>query len=134
MRSLLLCGLIACVTAPGCDSATPAEKREAVTGKVTLDGVPLPEGTISFDVGDGAVPGNATIRDGSYSVAAKSGKNRVVIRAFRIDPSVKISTDPAAPIDGRVNYLRATYNDKTTLSADVGATKVFDFALLSAPK
>ncbi len=117
----------------GCDSPAPADKREAVSGKVILDGVPLAEGTISFDVGDGAVPGNAEVRGGAYTLAAKPGKNRVVIRAFRIDPKIKISTDPVRPIDGRVNYLSAIYNDKTTLSADVGATKTFDFALVSAP-
>lgn len=134
MRCLLLSGLLACAALAGCDSTAPADKREGVSGKVTLDGVPLPEGTISFDAGDGAVPGNATVRDGAYTLTAKPGKNRVVIRAFRVDPKITISTDPIRPIDGRVNYLPAIYNDKTTLSADVGATKTFDFALVSTPK
>lgn len=134
MRPLLLFGLLACALTVGCDSSTPADKREGVSGKVTLDGVPLAEGTISFDAGDGAVPGNAEVRGGAYTLAAKPGKNRVVIRAFRIDPKVKVSTDPVRPIDGRVNYVPAIYNDKTTLSAEVGATKTFDFALMSTPK
>ena len=39
----------------------------------------------------------------------------------------------AAPIDGRVNSVPAIDNGKTTLSAEVGATKTFDFALVGTP-
>lgn len=116
----------------GCNTETEV-KRSEVTGKVTWDGKPLPDGTISFDVGDGAVPGNGEIKDGVYKLAAKPGKNRVVIRAYKIDPNIK-KTD-VRPVDDRVNYIPATYNDKSTLTADVSeANKSFDFDLSSKEK
>ncbi|WP_020472584.1 hypothetical protein [Zavarzinella formosa] len=133
MRLSLSLTLFTVILASGCNSG-PEDKRSEVTGKVTYNGSPLAEGTITFDSGDGAVPGSAEIRDGAYKIAAKPGKNKVVIRAFKIDPTIK-ANDPVRPVDNRVNYIPAIYNDKSTLVADVSdSKKSFDFDLSGKEK
>ncbi|MFO0865387.1 MAG: hypothetical protein U0744_12180 [Gemmataceae bacterium] len=115
----------------GCAQSNPLAERNGVSGTVKLDGAPLAEGTIAFDRGDGAVPGSAEIKNGSYNLTARPGLNKVVIRSFKVDPSI-VSKDPARPVDNRVNLIPEKYNDKTTLTADVTADKKkFDFDLTS---
>ena len=51
------------------------EERAAVSGTVTLDGSPLPYGTISFVPADEGRRANAAISDGSYSIPEEQGPN-----------------------------------------------------------
>jgi hypothetical protein len=123
--------LIWIVALCGCPQSNPLDERNGVSGIVKIDGTPLVEGTIAFDRGDGAVPGSAEIKNGSYTLTARPGLNKVIIRAFKVDPSIA-SKDPARPVDTRVNIIPEKYNDKTTLSADVTAEKkTFNFDLTS---
>ncbi|VTR99495.1 hypothetical protein [Tuwongella immobilis] len=118
------------MTAIGCGGGTNAlDARTTVTGNVTLDGQPLPEGTISFDANDGAAPGNATIVNGAYKLEARPGKNIVKINSYKVDPKIKPSNDPIRPVDNRVNVIPKRYNVQSELTAEVGDKTSFDFSL-----
>ena len=103
--------LVACVA--GCGPSGP--KLYLVTGSVTLDGQPLPQGFIGFDPADGK--GNAyagEILDGKFKFACEPGGKKVSIRASR--PSKKPGPDGGPDFE---QYLPPRYNTHTTLSAQV---------------
>lgn len=59
----------------GCSGSSGDDlPREAVSGTVTLDGAPLPSGSISFSPdGGGPGGGGGTITDGRFSIAREVG-------------------------------------------------------------
>lgn len=122
--SILLIFLLA-----GCDSGP---KVYEVSGVVTWDGVPLPTGEISLVPEEpGLAPDGATIVDGEFSLKAKPGKKKVVIRASRPMTNPPHGADLTNP--PREDYIPARYNDRSTLSAKVGpdGTNDLKFELLS---
>jgi hypothetical protein len=126
-RRGLGCGLLVCglLVVSGCGGTTTAH---AVTGIVTFQGKPLPEGEIVFVAEDGKASDPATVKDGKYSVQVTAGKKLVRIRAARIKPGgARDAMGTPVPED----YLPAKYNTQTTLRAEVvpGGPNVFDFPL-----
>jgi hypothetical protein len=100
----------------------------AVSGTVTWQGQPVPNGDIIFAPLDGAVvPDAAKIINGKYRLQAKAGKNRVEIHAAhregRINPVMGESR--AKP------YIPAQFNAKSVLTAEVlpDGKNVFAFDL-----
>ena len=78
----------------------------SVSGKVTIDGNPLPDGDIMFIPADkqfGAEAGKIKAGDG---LNARPGQNRVEIRATRLVPGEKLLMGEPA-IEG---YIPARYN------------------------
>lgn len=69
--ALVTVGIVAC----GCSGPGDGLPREPVSGKVTLDGKPLPEGTIQFTSEDekGGGVGGATIQNGQFSIPRETG-------------------------------------------------------------
>jgi hypothetical protein len=57
----------------GCSQSGDDLPREPVSGTVTLDGQPLPNGTISFIPVTGSGGGGGTITDGKFSIAREGG-------------------------------------------------------------
>ena len=79
---MLAAALVSCVLASGCGSAG---KVSTVEGAVTVDGEPVPTGTISFSPleSGGAQAVSADIREGTYrSEEVPRGKLLVHINAF----------------------------------------------------
>ena len=141
--ALLVClAWIAC----GCGGS----RRASVTGKVTIDGAPLPEGSIDFIPVDrrAAQTAGTRIHQGEYEIAAEQGllpgEYLVQIRAVR--PTGKKVWDgmgeeraPAGQknmVDQIESYVPARYNDRTELRAKVELGKVneFDYALQLSKK
>jgi hypothetical protein len=128
--SRLFCvGLIG-LASLGCGPGNLEDRPKGdVSGSVTLDEKPMPEGEISFSLPKEG-PNVMEIKAGAFSGTALVGKNKVEIRAFKPGPA--LSTDPGgAPT--KVNYIPAKYNHKSTLEADVPATGASDlkFAVTS---
>jgi hypothetical protein len=74
----LLLGLSLGIATTGCTGSGDDLPREPITGTVTMDGQPLPEGAIQFSpTGDTtkgtAVGANAEIKDGQFSIAREDG-------------------------------------------------------------
>ena len=100
-----------------------------ITGSVTLDGTPLPEGDILFTPADPQFGGeSAKIAGGAYQANVRPGKNKVEIRATRPVPGKK------GPMGEQLieDYIPARYNDASTLTIDASASQLkHDFALKS---
>jgi predicted small lipoprotein YifL len=129
---VVLAGLGA--TMVGCGSDAPAERPRAdVSGNVTLDGSPLPDGEITFVKVAEGVNDPVPIVNGKYAGKASVGDRKVEIRAYR---EVKANTDmygADAPVS-KENFLPEKFNVKTELK-DVTISKDgpnnFDFEVTS---
>jgi hypothetical protein len=126
--------LIACfsvcllVAASGCDSGLALSP---VSGTVTLDGAPLPDGDIIFTPVDAKMgPEAGKIKDGKYELKSQQGKMKVQITASKILPG---APKGAMGEDVATQYIPTKYNDQSTLTAVVtaGGPNTFDFPLES---
>ena len=102
-----------------------------VAGSVTVNGEPLPEGTILFvpDVGTEAVSGSSRIKDGQYEIGADkeltAGSYKVEVRALRgtgriLKTEEQLDGD-AAEYEEVEQYIPPQYNTSTTLRAELSA-------------
>jgi hypothetical protein len=109
--------LAVCFLGGGC-SDSKAEKTSQVSGKVELDGKPLPDGSIMF-VGDpGTVPDSLPIKDGDFSGKVKVGKKKVAIQAYKTEPPPPGATGDVKEV--KVNYLPDRYSvANSTITAEV---------------
>ena len=152
MRFLLAPSLALAVI--GCSRSRDDLPREPVAGTVTMDGKPLPEGTIQFyptgDPSKTAVVGeNAEIKEGNFSLPREDG---LVPGTYKVSishaelkeakPKVKgkIKTPPptSLTIPSRTKELGpeqipARYNSKSELKAEIprGGTKDLKYDLQS---
>jgi hypothetical protein len=120
MRFISFCLLLLSVVLTGCSGKDGPEKV-TVTGEVTFNGDPLPEGEIIFrgDSGKGAASAGK-IKDGKYTLECTLGSKRVEIRAMRVKPgSVAKTLQTGESGENLEQYIPVKYNDKTTLKADV---------------
>ena len=106
----------------GCGPSGP--ETYPVSGTVTWNGQPLPEGHIVFSSEDGSVaPAAGKISDGKFAFRAQAGQKRVEIHADReagpIDPFM--GTVPRKP------YIPPRYNSETILTAEVIPTGKNEF-------
>ncbi len=138
----------ALVLAAGCRGGASYDgpPRAAVKGKVTLDGNPLPYGSISF-MTSGSAGGtrnaSAGIRNGEYAIAEENGPNlgvyTVSITGFgKAPPPAAQPTAEGEPAPTQENVdlgpqvVPKKYNGETQLKADIKAgPNVCDFELKS---
>lgn len=126
-----------------CCSACSGEKGIPVSGDVTLNGKPIPAGTIAFESVDGkgrAAAGKIT--EGKYSltgsaaplVGAKKVRISGVFKTGRRVPAGP-PTPPGTMVDEIGDCVPETYNTKTILTCEVveNGQKPIDFHL-SRPK
>jgi hypothetical protein len=98
----------------GCGSGEPSAYR--VTGIVTWQGAPVPEGDIVFSPEDGkGAPQAGKIAAGRYEVRATAGKKRVEIFATREGSQA----DPVMNAKPREQFIPARFNTQSTLTTDV---------------
>ena len=124
------------IATAGCGgSAGP--KVNTVAGKVTLDGEPIPEGTISFrNLGGNKGSFSGPIKNGDYSVQAEAGEMAVEIMATRPIPGkFDTTTNPGYKEQMVEMYIPKEYNSATTLKASVtGSATLPPFELKSGKK
>ena len=102
-----------------------------VSGSVSFDGQPVPDGDIMFVSPDGVRgPDPGKIKDGKYALKTTEGKKRVEFSAAKIRP-VGARGGGGEPVPEE--YLPARYNTESKLSAEVRASNAnqFDFSLES---
>jgi hypothetical protein len=116
----------------GCGDRGP--ERVVVSGTVTHNGRPIPEGTIRFDpVQTSLVPGaGAAIKDGKYTVDVHGGVPTGTHR-IRIEANRQVKAPSGSPFPhGLKQYIPKKYNDNTQLKLTIepGSAKISkDFAL-----
>ncbi|MDR0611867.1 MAG: hypothetical protein LBG58_17300 [Planctomycetaceae bacterium] len=103
------------------NSCSSNERGIVISGNVTLDGTPIPNGQIHFLDQQTQVPVTAGIRNGNYSVSIEPGEKSVKVFAERVIG--KIPRDPAQPdgetIDQTEQYVPKKFNDKSELKITV---------------
>lgn len=121
----------------GCGGRSSDIEKVAISGTVTFDGEPVPNGEVRFypiNGTKGPVSGGP-IRDGKYKAQAGGGvpvgEHLVDIRGFR-----PMSKGPADPEGGAVEqYLPTRYNSDSTLTVTITSdAKVQDFNLTQRPE
>ncbi|MCS7304408.1 MAG: hypothetical protein NZ602_04795 [Thermoguttaceae bacterium] len=118
----------------GCGRSS-GPQRVVVTGTVTYNGQPIPNGEIRF-VPTGQTKGpisGASILEGKYRADGLGGvivgTHRVEIRAFRADKSVPPDPHGEYP---RQQYLPKKFNDQSTMEVTIPpdkGTQTFNFDL-----
>ncbi|HJZ57140.1 MAG TPA: hypothetical protein VKE74_19375 [Gemmataceae bacterium] len=111
---LVLC---VCLLAGGCSSANKAEKKVQVSGKVNIDGKPLPDGDITFTGEPGTIPDSLPVKNGTFEGTVKLGRKKVEIRAYKTEKAPPTATGGVT--ETQVNYIPDRYNTRSTLSAEV---------------
>ncbi len=115
----------------GCSLGSEA----TVSGEVTLDGVPIQNGTISFIPADGeTATAGGRIEDGTYSVVVPPGPKRVEISATKVvgqRPAYEGAPD-SPMVERRESIIPERYNVQSDLTLDVQSGRnVQNFALES---
>jgi len=109
----------------------------AVEGNVTIDGVPLPEGKISFVPlpGTSSPTAGATIKDGAFKVlqakGLRPGSFRVEVRAIRAAGKTVHDDLSGGVVEQMEQYIPKRYNESSELVADIkaGERNRLEFAL-----
>jgi hypothetical protein len=106
-------------------SCSPNDRGIVISGNVTLDGTPIPNGQIHFLDQQTQVPAAAGIRNGKYSVSIEPGEKSVKVFAEKIIG--KIQRDPSQPngemIDQTEQYVPEKFNVKSELKITVVNSK-----------
>ena len=116
----------------GCGRSGPTVARGTVSGTVTVDGKPVPHGSISFypdkDAGVKGPMAGATIKDGKYTTA--SGKGPVVgsniVRVYAYTEDLQTATDPESVESLLDEQFNANSQKKVTITA---GSQTLDFNL-----
>lgn len=128
MRKLLAVAVLSLV---GCGPSGPV--TYPVSGTVTFDGQPLPEGFITFVPEGDISPDAGKIVEGKFEFRAQAGKKRIEINANRTKPGAKVEPSMGAvPFE---QYIPEAYNTKSTLTEEVKSSgeNKFTFDLKSKP-
>ena len=124
----------------GCGAVADGPEREAVSGKVTLDGKPM-AGAITFlPAGNGKSAGGK-IADGTYSIARSEGPSPGSYRVeiVSVQPTGRMILDrdgpPGSTTEERKNVVSERYNLRSDLRAEVkkDGPNTFDFEITSVP-
>lgn len=107
-----------------------------VNGSVTLDGKPLPTGTISFATADGKSLGTAEVADGRYEIPAAAGlqPGSYQVEIISVVPTGKTVKNPDFPgetIEEVRNVIPPRYNVRSELKAELKpeGDRQFSFSL-----
>ncbi len=123
---------IACLLSPltGCGSS---DGLVLVSGTVTFDGAPVPEGTIQFRALEGDQKAYASsIIDGKYEARIEPGPASVEVRASRIVEGKFDESNPGEKVPVGEMYIPEKYNSRTSLNVTVESDKLDEnFDLLS---
>src|SRR5262249_33435781 len=110
-------------------SCTGESSLVTITGSVTLDGAPLPDGDILFTPADTQFGSEAAkIENGAYRATLRPGQSKVQIRASRPVPGKK------GPMGEQLieDYIPPKYNNQSDLTIEVSKSqRKHDFQLLS---
>lgn len=87
-----------------------------VSGTITLDGHPLPDGDVAFDGLDGSPPVHAAVMDGRFTLATRPGEKRIIVNRFQNTTEKNYLGDPV-----QVSMIPERYNLATELRTRVNA-------------
>ena len=116
--------MVILVALAGCHREPPTYR---VTGRITWNGEPIPEGVINFIAEDMSIaPDSAKIVNGRYDARVKAGRKKIEVYAHR---EKKLNT--VMNQGEREGYIPAKFNALSTTIREVKANgeNQFDFSL-----
>jgi hypothetical protein len=120
LRTWICLFLLSTAVVAGCNSAPVEKPRVAVSGNVTLDGQPLPDGEIGFVSTAEGVNDTLPIQQGKFSGQVSVGERKVEIRAYREVKAVGAGGYvPPGAETSKENFIPAKYNTDSKLTANV---------------
>lgn len=126
---VIVFGLLISLSACGCGK-TDRLKRQAISGTITLNGKPLPRGSIEFTPTTNGSPSGASIQDGKYAVPKEKGlpPGDYIVRISASNPDEKAIEVPGESNKISPELIPAKYNTKSTLSfhVDEKEENIFD--------
>ena len=135
VQTILACSLlVGLASLVGCGPDMPADRPKAeVSGTVTFDGAPLPEGEITFSKVAEGVGDTLPIKDGKFLGQVSVGDRKVEIRAYRESKAATSMYGDDAPVS-KENYLPAKYHTDSTFKADIPAAGAKDLTFAVTAK
>jgi len=116
--SALIAFTLFALSLPACNQEQKLPPVFPVSGEVTLDGDPMPEGEIAFVKVSEGIRDMLPIKNGKFEGEVLPGDRKIEIRAYRIEKAgVEMYGDDAP--ESRVNYIPAKYNENSDLSATI---------------
>lgn len=113
----------------GCGGGSDGPARTAIHGTVTLDGIPLKTGEISFRPADGKGPTDAAqIQDGAFRLQGTSGSKLVQITSYQ--ESTKKAPD-GLPVSE--NIIPKEYNSSSAVTVTIPHKDALKYDLLTKP-
>jgi hypothetical protein len=110
-RPIHIVWLLGIILLLGCSRPETVE----VSGMVTWDGAPIPNGDIVFAAIDPHIAAAAgKISEGEFRFRCKPGEKRVEIRSYRLTGKKTSQGNPAGEM-----YIPGRYNSESKLTADV---------------
>lgn len=129
MRLLFLVGCAGlAVVLTGCGGG-----NHKVSGMVTFNDQPLPEGHIAFIPEGSGKGGGGPITNGQFSISAQPGKHKVEITASKLLPFPPGQVGMYGEKEAVRQYLPAQYNAKSELTADIPPSGPLEFKLKGTP-
>ncbi|HLW64812.1 MAG TPA: hypothetical protein VKS79_05785 [Gemmataceae bacterium] len=121
MKRVPIC-MIAIILCAGCNSGSPKAK---IHGKVTLDGQPVPTGSIAFIPNDGqGQTAGAIIKDGTYEAEVPVGSMRVEIRYGKVVGKRKLYDTADSPtVDTTEEQIPPRYNTQSEITETISKDK-----------
>lgn len=110
----------------GCNSTKEPEVAE-VSGKVELDGKPMPSGKIVFDQ-TGMPPDTLDVKDGKFEGKAKVGTAKVRISSYRQGKVPDMYKDTPNKEQFLENIIPPAFNSESKLTAPIKSGKNSDLA------
>jgi hypothetical protein len=126
--------LVSIVVLAGCGSGEVGPLKVEVSGTVTLDGAPLPEGEITFHPTGPGQTGGGPIKDGEFTVELTPAAMKVEITSWReTGQSETLESGESGVV--RTQVVPAQFNEKTTLEATIPESDPppLEFKLISKP-
>ena len=102
------------LTLVGCGGGDEGPKTYPVSGTVTIDGAPLGNGNITFDVKSGGHPTMGAIADGKFNFEVAAGSYTVRVNAVEETGEKDQYDEPVT-----VSVVDPAFNVDSTLTADV---------------
>jgi hypothetical protein len=100
-----------------------------VSGTVSYDKTPVPDGEILFRPKDGSAPQASRIKDGKYVVSVPPGHYSIEIRASKKMPLPAGTTGALGETEVPQEYIGKKYNANTVLSEVIAGPKTVNFDL-----
>ena len=130
---LVLLAIVAAVLSLPSVGCRRGPAKAVITGRVTLNDEPLPQGAISLVPLSRGPSAGAVIKDGSYRMEAFPGSYRVEITGSKVVGQKKRYDTADSPMDDVLeSIVPAEYNSASKLVQEVKLdTKTLDFKLVT---